>query len=274
MGKRKRNSSETLWNHLRSYAKLFMASSIVAANQLSSDTDTIATMTGAILGSLTAKPPEFKIKDQDYIASEASRLHSISVQQNPRNFPYPGLIQWKPPKSQQDTVRKDGKIRYIVLGLGAARPLGEIFCSPSNAIAVWQWLKLETGQTILSKRRRTPRTIGKEHLGMIQTDKALTLQFPESSAKLEKAEKPRESRHETVKFGGKKVENDRQTIHQLTDIAIRSNFDERLIGEHLLSLIERTDAIEAAVAYAAIIAKAKKARMEKSKSHQRMLKSD
>ena len=57
----------------------------------------------------------------------------------------------------------------------------------------------------------------------------------------------------------KKGEYDR-TLDQLTSEAIRSGFVPDLIGQHILHLSEREDGIERVVSYAAIIAKARRAR--------------
>ena len=46
----------------------------------------------------------------------------------------------------------------------------------------------------------------------------------------------------------------------MTSEVIRSGFDEKLIGEYLLRLAEGDRGIELAVAFASIIAKARKAR--------------
>jgi len=52
------------------------------------------------------------------------------------------------------------------------------------------------------------------------------------------------------------------SLHELTAAVIKKSFDPRLIGEHLIALAEMPNGIELAVAYAAIIAKARKARLD------------
>ncbi|MDC5081724.1 hypothetical protein NRA12_07865 [Acinetobacter baumannii] len=52
----------------------------------------------------------------------------------------------------------------------------------------------------------------------------------------------------------------------MTDEVIRSNFDERLIGKNFNKIIDRYASLEQAIAFAAIIAKAKLARNRK-RSH-------
>ena len=50
------------------------------------------------------------------------------------------------------------------------------------------------------------------------------------------------------------------SVDKMTSEVIRSGFDEKLIGEYLLRLAEGDRGIELAVAFASIIAKARKAR--------------
>ena len=61
-------------------------------NTLGSDTDTIATMAGAILGAGSNEEPPQRVLDYDYIASEATRFFEISEGKNTAQFLYPDLI--------------------------------------------------------------------------------------------------------------------------------------------------------------------------------------
>jgi hypothetical protein len=56
------------------------------------------------------------------------------------------------------------------------------------------------------------------------------------------------------------------TLDELTGEAIRSGFNAELIGKHLLAFAEIPDGIEKALAYAAIIIKARRARLLSSHS--------
>ena len=51
------------------------------------------------------------------------------------------------------------------------------------------------------------------------------------------------------------------SLDELTNTAINSGFDQKLIGKHLIQLAETSNGVELAVAYAAIIVKAKRARL-------------
>jgi ADP-ribosylglycohydrolase len=125
---------------------------LVAANLLGSDTDSIGTMAGALLGAMGKDFTE-NVMDMEYIAEEAGRLSDISAGRISKTFHYPDLLTWKPPTSQSDVVFKgDGK--FIVAGLGVATPFGKEYESKKSGDAVWQWMQLEYGQSLIIKRRR------------------------------------------------------------------------------------------------------------------------
>lgn len=52
------------------------------------------------------------------------------------------------------------------------------------------------------------------------------------------------------------------TVDELTKESIRSGFDELVVGRNLLRLLDGPNAIEKAIGYAAIIAKAKVSRQK------------
>lgn len=127
---------------------------ILGANVLGSDTDTIATMAGAVRGLIEEHPPTWPIQDRPYIEEEARRLAKIALGEVQDSFAYPDLARWAPPANQSDAVGRlaDG---LALIGLGAAVPQGEVFTSRSDG--VWQWLTLSFGQTVLAKRRQSLR---------------------------------------------------------------------------------------------------------------------
>lgn len=124
-----------------------------AANAFGSDTDTIATMAGAILGATAAEPPSWPLQDRDYIEGQARRMADLSRGIPGDAFPYPPLATWTPPREPADIVRHAGN-GLIVPGLGRARTRGE-----EHAVGdvTWQWLELSIGQTIFAPRRARPR---------------------------------------------------------------------------------------------------------------------
>jgi ADP-ribosylglycohydrolase len=124
----------------------------IAANQLFSDTDTIATMAGAILGVIAPDPPTNSLLDRDYIAREAERLYAVSTGKPQVSFSYPDLLQWEAPRNQLDAVGLMND-EMAVAGLGIAKPKGEEVKGLSTSDFFWQWLELDFGQSMLCKRR-------------------------------------------------------------------------------------------------------------------------
>ena len=126
---------------------------VVAANELGTDTDTIATMAGALLGACDAaiEPPE-KPLDSDYLLQEADRLSAISRGDTAATYSYPDILTWTAPQTQADAlVQADG--RLAVEGLGEVTELPtNIAWTPRKDFA-WQWVRTDFGQTLLIKRR-------------------------------------------------------------------------------------------------------------------------
>ena len=78
----------------------------IAANALGTDTDTIATMAGAMLGAAADADPPVEVLDIGLFRSEARRLAQIAAGETPASHAYPDLLRWKPPKTRADALRK------------------------------------------------------------------------------------------------------------------------------------------------------------------------
>ncbi|MBB4152759.1 ADP-ribosylglycohydrolase [Sphingomonas jinjuensis] len=239
---------------------------ILAANELDSDTDTIATMAGALLGALSSDEPRWAIQDKEYIAHEAERLALISLGEPQDSFDYPDLGRWTAPARQTASVgRIEGKI--AIAGLGFLAPLGEEY---RTSDAVWQWFSLPFGQSILAKRRaneigelapsqmpgprqpapqRTTRAVPRER------EAQTSLPLDSVVSRPVEAKRGPESRQSAIAA--------RDTLDAWTDAVIQSDFDDLTLGRLLNRCIERSSSIDSAVAFAAIVAKAKLARMRR-----------
>lgn len=124
----------------------------IVANAVGTDTDTIATMAGAILGVIAQAEPPVEVLDADLFRSEADRLVEIAYGGKPQSHRYPDLMRWFAPRTRADALirSKDGGL--YVRGLGRAEEKGAPMASPKDNFS-WQWLKLEWGQSLLIKRR-------------------------------------------------------------------------------------------------------------------------
>ncbi|MBS3997780.1 MAG: ADP-ribosylglycohydrolase family protein [Hydrogenophaga sp.] len=231
-----------------------------AANELESDTDTIATMAGAILGACAETAPNWPIQDRDYIVREATRLAHIAAGQSCESFVYPDLARWSPPANQLAAVGTVGENVGLV-GLGLIKAEGDEYRSGDS---IWQWYRLPFGQTVLAKRKAVLPKISEDQMPELATrqkrgngTKARDLQagqgallFEESCIKM--AEAPKQDTRQ--------VEGESWSLDRATDEAIRSNFDPVVVGTLLNRCLDETESIEQVVAFAAILGKARLAR--------------
>jgi hypothetical protein len=239
---------------------------VVAANELDSDTDTIATMAGALLGAISDQPPEWRVQDREYIVGEALRLAAIARGEPQESFVYPDVGHWNPPTKQTASIGWcDGKL--AIAGLGFLEPLSEEYRSGD---AIWQWLALPFGQTILAKRKADL----KDRMSMSQ------LPGPRMQARSMVASPSQQTEQSSLPFEGSGRSKDNAVRHPQapsepsatlaqdgidawTDAVIRSNFNDTDLGRLLNRCIDLTGSVDAAVAFSAIIAKAKLARKKR-----------
>lgn len=123
----------------------------IAAQAVGTDTDTIATMAAALVGSVTNDEPPSNVADYKYIATEAVRLAAISAgnREHMENFTYPDLLHWEAPRTQAGAVGLvEGKPALAGLGLSDSLTLAGTAQSFS-----WSWTTLNFGQTVLAKHR-------------------------------------------------------------------------------------------------------------------------
>lgn len=231
-----------------------------SANELESDTDTIATMVGAILGSCAETPPEWAIQDRNYIISEAKRLARIAAGQSCESFAYPDLARWNPPANQLAAIGTLGD-NVALAGLGLVRAEGNEYRSGG---AIWQWYRLPFGQTVLAKRKLTLPTLSVDqvpgmdaNLKINQIQKAQdhylgqgALSFEEDRNIMTDSPTQDISYHERKKW----------SIDWATNEVIKSNFDSYIVGSLLNRCLDETESIEQVIAFAAILGKARLAR--------------
>jgi ADP-ribosylglycohydrolase len=232
----------------------------IASNLLGSDTDTIATVAGAILGAVSDAPPKGALQDREYIEDEASRLHAISKGERASSFNYPDLMQWRPPRTMLDSVGVSGD-RVVVAGLGEAKPFGDKLESRKKDGTCWQWLRFPFGQTILGKQRRELPQVSSANLNFSSgvRDKKGELTKMQTQPELFRVNSYKETQREPQR------PSQSRSIDDMTTEAIKSGFNYDLIGRHLVDIAEGPNGIELAIAYTAIIAKAKRARLQAAK---------
>tara|TARA_A100001391_G_scaffold177241_1_gene140930 strand:- start:1364 stop:3055 length:1692 start_codon:yes stop_codon:yes gene_type:complete len=232
-----------------------------SANELESDTDTIATMAGALLGALSERSPIWSIQDRAYLECEARRLACIGSGIDQPSFSYPDVSGWEPPSNQSDSVaRFNGAL--ALTGLGVLTPRGDEY---QQGTSIWQWFELPFGQTVFAKRRSeiSRAVVANQMPGKLKNSQkpGLANVYQDSFAFDEFSDRKNNHRGS----GASRLENlsSFPGIDEATDIVIASGFDDATIG-HLIKLcIDKEKSIELVVAFSAIVAKARLARMKR-----------
>jgi len=240
---------------------------ITAVNAFGSDTDTIATMAGAIMGLVADSSPPENPLDQEYLLGEAQRLADIGLGNQAVNHPYPDLSLWKPPRTNVDCVGVDGKDLYLK-GFGKLELLASPVGKERDKSTFWQQCRLPWGQTVIVQRRAEPKEI-------LQTDKPalaskhIALPTPTIEVKGVKVRDLKESTPQRNLFSGyfpggrlslqKDAginECDDKTIENLLGRLAKEGYPVTILGEELLSMALYVNGIEKAVSFACRTVKA------------------
>ena len=239
------------------------------ANYLGSDTDTIGTMAGALFGAMPNQvSPDDAIQDRDYLEAEAVRLFEVSQRTSLADrFSYPDLLYWQPPKTALDCVGSNNG-KFELAGFGGLSALSEEFGATQKG-TVWQWFQLDFGQTIVCKRRSSPKALSTTNSKVTASKQ---MKANESRSLMDDRDKPASPprgndlftttttpvRHSIAVDQAAPI-----SLDQLTDSVIRSNFEPSTIGLAILRMCNEENAIELSLAFSAIIVKARRARMRK-----------
>jgi len=233
-------------------------------NCLGSDTDTIATMAGAIIGSVSSKECKDDLQDRDYIESEATRLSLISSGKAQHSSLYPDLRSWKPARTALDAVSiQNGELNLN--GIGPLSPLSRKVEQRSKDENL-HWFKLPFGQTVLARVREEPlknsgwqRSGSDRHPDRAEEPGGVVSRLPDLFANSPDKVGVAEAR-EIQKPNANSLN---ETLHKV----IASGFDPKLIGEVLLSQVRsgRPDFVEQSIALTATIMTAYEARRRRGK---------
>jgi hypothetical protein len=227
---------------------------LVAANVLGSDTDTIATMAGALLGAVAVgRPPQLPM-DADYIAKETARLAAIADGGPAETFDYPDVLKWHPPRVQLDVVGTIGK-DLAVAGLALAEAIGKEIRVTGTSDSAWQWLRLKFGQTVLAKRRLELSPLPSEATPRMEP--VPTIQAAESSAPTSDEQEPLFA----SRAAGRQPSASRRqvTVDEAIKQVVTSKFSPVAIGTLLLELAKRPDGTEAVIAFSSAIVQLRRA---------------
>ncbi len=232
----------------RLFAEDAVSGLLLSANMLGSDTDSIATMAGALLGIVVDAEPPQDVSDRQYLEREAERLFCVATGCIAESFSYPDLLHWVPPRLETAIVgrRNDG---WVVSGLGHAVIDG----APQNGKGFdWQWLRLDFGQHILVKLRDEVSEMDDKLLPFLQVENL--------NPSVQAWRAPEVATNGTGVKDASAVE---LSLDEATDAAINSKFAFDLVGRLLMQIASGENGVDRATAFAAIVAKAKQARLKR-----------
>ena len=233
---------------------------IQIANELDSDTDTIATMSGALLGALAKHEPRWKIQDIEYLRSEAKRMADIASGASALSFPYPDVSMWKPPANQSDAVVMwEGTL--ALKGIGVLKPHSKEY--PSRT-AVWQWFSLlPFRQSVLAKRRsKVQSTVDENQMPrklFFSTSKSKEMINNETQNNIDLScgkQKDRNNGNKNTLLKATKS-NGTLSLDDTIEEVIKSGFDDATIGRAINQCIDATSSIERVFKLSESIAAAK-----------------
>jgi len=210
----------------------------VMGTLIGSDTNTIASMAGALIGSCSNIEPPTKLQDESYLKQVSERMSRISVGQEVDEFIYPDLLYWQPPKTALDAVSAKGRV-VTIAGLGRIDALGKEAPLP-RAGGAYRWFSTWFGQSVLCKYRTSQKR---------DSIVGIAAAVPESGnvdllpADLIPAD--------LFTRGG-----DSLGVDYLSTKVIEGGYDPRSIGEAILELSKSERPIENSVALVSIVMKA------------------
>lgn len=219
---------------------------VSAVNYLGTDTDSIASMAGAILGCYS-DIPKWDIQDSSYIINDAIRLNNISQGRKAANFIYPDLNKWQPPQTQSDTLIINTEGEYHILGLGKVTPLeSDAWKTKTHS---WQWVKFDFGQSILVKSK----------VGEIKKAETPPLRNIDAYSRndfiAQKKNDTNIDKNGQISFIDDESTSNSLDIDEITSMLIKDGFNKQKIGHYLIELADKKG-IESCIAYAAILSKA------------------
>lgn len=232
---------------------------ILAANALGSDTDSIATMAGAILGACIEAPLHHPLQDVDYISFEATRLARVSDRAEQRSFAYPDLRSWKPERAALDSIVKTDE-GLILNGIARAELVGRSQIPEAEGVFV-SWLRLSFGQTILARIRDVPQYVDDIAKRVIVNRPLQPQARPTGEPAMPDLFSSRSDK-KTNQKDAISADLSSKNLNELLEIIINSNFKPELIGSAILSQAsgDQKDFVERGIALTATVMTAFRAR--------------
>ena len=226
----------------------------IAANAIGTDTDTIATMAGAILGATTDIDPPVDVLDDSMIRAEAKRLARIAAGESQPNHEYPDLLHWSAPKARADALARTKDGGLMVRGLGRARSVGGEPVLASGEFQ-WQWIKLEFGQTLLIKSRTRLPELDEER-APVEPRVSATDNEPRTSPPVAQRQRPRfdpAGRKPPSEHDVPRVRTGSQDIRDVVAYVEKHIDDDQAVGRALRRVVRKGTTGQVAAFNAALI---------------------
>ncbi|WP_350431352.1 ADP-ribosylglycohydrolase family protein [Shewanella sp. H8] len=221
----------------------------VIVNELWTDTDSIATMAGAILGAKTDTKPLEKVQDEAYIIKEAKRLYLISIGEEANSFEYSNHMTWKCPVSQLDFLGMyNNKLVFFPFGI-VESVANEEYIARSKTYN-YEWLKSDVGQSFLIKKRASEdiKKVSKKLLNE-QVEKISSTDTSNSThSHISNFQSELSLKQELSEYS--------LSIDALTSESIKEGLNPVTIGRHIIQISESEMGTNGVIAYSAIISKA------------------
>lgn len=242
---------------------------VIIINSLGTDTDTIATMAGAIMGVIAKKDPPEEVMDQIYLNKEAERLFNISQRKRVSSYLYPDLLYWQAPSSQIKALGKFSN-NWTLQGLGDVIPLGSEYLKRDNNPVIWQWFKLHFGQMVLLKRGLHVDRIPEKLLPITRQTRDPLVDAKMNYISLQQRKKIQQSKSVVQKLKQPtfwdanqyydEIETKEISVEDAVALVVKNRFKVNDIGSLLLKLASQENGEEKSMLFAQLIAKARIAR--------------
>ena len=237
---------------------------LVLANALGSDTDSIASMAGAIVGASTTVECSDTIQDISYIRESALRLAKVSAGEKAQSFRYPDLRSWKPERTAIDVVGLIDDALYLN-GLGRLEKLASKE-SKETGNETLGWFRTEFGQTILARSRSEKKVLSPNfssaNANSSNGQDARGARPPGRLADLFTKSEPQVLSRKNQS----EVDDGGVSLNELLKRIIADNFDPETVGRALLQQVKEGngDFVERGVALTATVLTAYEARLKRT----------
>jgi ADP-ribosylglycohydrolase len=229
------------------------------ANLRGSDTDTVATLAGALLGAVVDRDPPGDLQDRELIVSEARRLDAIRDGLATTDFAHPDPLGWTPPRTQSDSLGMGDDGELMVLGLGRCEAISEELVGSGKSPGRWQWVRTDFGQTLFIKRRGRLPAVPDGALPRVRKPFKPMPVPPPKVDDLRSTELRREAGQppSPAEFENQNVEDSDLPgdVEDALRVAAEAAFDERLVGRLLMHLARQQHGAEKAGVFAGLLSR-------------------